>query len=83
MFYPSFCEGFCSTRTIVRVLTTSQPVCMLYVVCMYVWYVNFKISLLVDTVQSWPLIGRHDKGDLAGSSDVTVLEHSILYTEAD
>ena len=47
-------------------------------VCMCVWYVNFKISLLVDTVQSWPLIGRHVKGDLAGSSDVTVLEHSNL-----
>ena len=52
----------------------------MYVCSMYVvWYVNFKISLLVDTMQSWPLIGRHDKG----SSDVTVLEHSILYTEAD
>ena len=42
-----------------------------------VWYVNFKISLLVDTVQSWPLIGRHVKGDLSGSSDVTVLEISL------
>ena len=49
-------------------------VCMY--VCMCVWYVNFKISLLVDTVQSWPLIGRHVKGDLADSS--AVLEHSNL-----
>ena len=44
---------------------------------MCVWYVKFKGSLLVDTVQSWPLIGRHVKGDLAGSSDVTVLEISL------
>ena len=47
-------------------------------VCMCVWYVKFKGSLLVEAVQSWPLIGRHVKGDLAGSSDVTVLEHSNL-----
>ena len=43
--------------------------------CMYrVWCVKFKGSLLVEAVQSWPLIGRHVKGDLAGSSYVTVLK---------
>ena len=47
-------------------------------VCMYVWYVKFKGSLLVEAVQNWPLIGRHVAGELAGSSDVPVLEHSIL-----
>ena len=49
-------------------------VCMVY----RLWYVKFKGSLLVEAVQSWPLIGRHVAGELASSSDVTVLEHSIL-----
>ena len=33
---------------------------------------------MVEAVQSWLLIGRHVKGDLAGSSDINVLEYSIL-----
>ena len=36
-------------------------VCMLYVCMLYVvWYVKFKGSLLVQAVQSWPLIGPRD-----------------------
>jgi hypothetical protein len=60
--------SFYSARTIVRVAVNMSK-CMYVVCCMlYVWYVKFKGSLLVEAVQSWPLIGRHDKG----SSDVTV-----------
>ena len=73
-----FTFDFYSSRTIVRVavnMSKCMYVCMYVVCCMLyvVWYVKFKGSLLVEAVQSRPLIGRHDKG----SSDVTVTFYTL------